>query len=298
VVLVAQDAVFLGLLLGLSWPVCGLWTIYVPQVLLTFYLVALGGALFLTGERLYGYAMVFCLGLMFRLWQTVPLCLAAGLLSYSVAYLGTRRCLARFPWQEFGLRPVLEFFAQAKDPSKTKALGWPFGKLAPPFPSGDAQVSGSDALAIGMLTGWWVYAFLSLSPHTEGFLAFLQSAGIFLPLQFVVVLLLGTSAVRYLVYKVGYHSPISLAGRLATGRWIIPGHDQVWVAPLLAPFAAGALLTVCQMLGMRIVYYVPLVVAVDLVLILGLGPSLKAWRLTGNHRIVEGSQRVGAVKVG
>jgi hypothetical protein len=104
--------------------------------------------------------------------------------------------------------------------------------------------------------------------------------------------------VRVVIHCDGYAPPISFLGRLATGRWIIPCYDQVFAAPLLAAATGYALGTLSAYLGLDPLFSHPVVVAVVLFICLGLGPSLTDWRLTGEHRLVEGSLRSGAVKVG
>src|SRR5262249_12037823 len=107
----------------------------------------------------------------------------------------------------------------------------------------------------------------------------------------------GAPISRLSLYLSGYLPPISIWGRLTTGRWIIPGYDKVFVAPLLAVGLAAWMSTEILNRNLDPRVYVPMVTFVFLAIFLGMGPSLKAWRLTGNHRIVEGKQ-VGAVRVG
>jgi hypothetical protein len=48
--------------------------------------------------------------------------------------------------------------------------------------------------------------------------------------------------IRLAIYEIGHAPPISLWGRLWTGRWIVPGYDSI----LLTPVAVGALGAVCR----------------------------------------------------
>jgi hypothetical protein len=119
---------------------------------------------------------------------------------------------------------------------------------------------------------------------------------------------------RFALYQVAQlWPPISLAGRVATGRWLIPGYDRVLVAPLLAVavfvFTVLALLDVSPKvaspprtaagLGQVVVPALyraasdPVLqasVAVGLVLLITLtvGPSRRRWLLTGTFRIRPG----------
>ena len=58
------------------------------------------------------------------------------------------------------------------------------------------------------------------------------------------------------------------------------------------------LLWVCWLYGVDLLFGGPPALGVTLLLILGMGPTLKEWRLTGNHQIVEGTRRNQALKVG
>lgn len=90
---------------------------------------------------------------------------------------------------------------------------------------------------------------------------------------------------RILTYVPNCRPPINVAGRLVTGRWIIPGYDQIFVAPLLtlligfggpiifwhwrasAPVAAG------------------IIIFAIVAIALGMGPTLATWHLTGEYRM-------------
>ena len=91
---------------------------------------------------------------------------------------------------------------------------------------------------------------------------------------------------RLFIYIGQNRPPISFRGRLATGRWILPG---------LRPGVRGAALHIadgCDRAGSgdlvgpayRIITY-PLATAAVLIVALNMGPPLKRWRLTGHHRI-------------
>ena len=81
-------------------------------------------------------------------------------------------------------------------------------------------VSRFEAWAIGILAGWWTWAILSILPDAPQEIGF----GI------VDILALGCILIRPHRYCAGHASPLSIAGRLATGQWIIPGYDRVFCA--------------------------------------------------------------------
>ena len=57
--------------------------------------------------------------------------------------------------------------------------------------------------------------------------------------------------VRLLIYTGPFRPPISLRGRIATGRWVIPGYDYVLLAPLCTLLTAlvGLVLAISAGLG-------------------------------------------------
>jgi hypothetical protein len=132
-----------------------------------------------------------------------------------------------------------------------------------------------------MLVGWWAFAGTSL---VDPDLVHRHALTIFYLLLFAPPLL------RSMIYCSGNRPPISLAGRMATMRWIIPTYDRVLAAPLLGAGVTLALFG-CSLVDSRHDrWLLPLGAAAVLLISLGLGPSLRSWRLTGGHRIVPGLQ--------
>jgi hypothetical protein len=70
------------------------------------------------------------------------------------------------------------------------------------------------------------------------------------------------------------------------------------VAPLLALVTGLTLLIGGALLRIDPLIAHPINIAIILAMCLGLGPSLKTWRLTGNHRIAIIALRADAVRVG
>jgi hypothetical protein len=66
----------------------------------------------------------------------------------------------------------------------------------------------------------------------------------------------------------------------------------------MAAAVGAALGNLSLMLGLDPLFSYSVIMALALFICLGMGPSLRAWRLTWEHSIVEGGQRTGAVKVG
>ncbi|HUG89574.1 MAG TPA: hypothetical protein VML55_01990 [Planctomycetaceae bacterium] len=89
-------------------------------------------------------------------------------------------------------------------------------------------------------------------------------------------------------YVDGHAPPISLRGRVGTGRLIVPGYDRVLLAPAVAALAGAGIPFAFRMAGWDLQIGLAISTAATLLAILSLGPTLEEWRLTGNHRIVAG----------
>ncbi len=283
--LVLQDVVLIGSAVLLVWLTGDFWAFLIPQLFLTVYLAIIAISLFGTGAWPWGYAVAFGLGVVVWQWPDPATAASAAHATYAVAFVGLRKALARFPW-EIDWQAVATKAGVQINPQQGAAevLGWPFGRLAPTGPGLRAPIPAHHALLISMLLGWYTFVVASHFPPAVALI--LMVAGLIVPM------------VRIGVYCDGYLPPISLFGRLTTGRLIIPAYDQIFVAPLLAIAVSSSLTTANLMLGLPLLVVFPVGVAVVLFISLAVGPSLLRWRLTGNHRIVEGTQRTNAVKVG
>ncbi len=92
-------------------------------------------------------------------------------------------------------------------------------------------------------------------------------------------------AFRFWRYRAGHAPPMSLWGRFWTGRWIIPGYDQIYVGPVCA--GIGSVFAYRFMNAQRWPPEItcPTCLALMLFVILTAPPSLARWRLTGRHRL-------------
>jgi hypothetical protein len=220
-----------------------------PEALLL--AVAFGGLLFTDGEP-----------------SLIAVILAA---MYAVFYIGLIRSLKRFPWGK--APPVPQSAAAAR--GLAAGLGWPFAVLSPDRV--DAAVKYSSAIRSAALIGWYVYAWVHLwEPlvNYQGLCVCAVLAGVLM------------GVIRYSIYVRENKSPISVWGRICTGRLVIPRYDYVMLAPL-ATFLTPVVV-VCT--GRQMQSPLPLVAALaagaGVLVSLAVGPSLRHWRLTGGHRIV------------
>jgi len=91
---------------------------------------------------------------------------------------------------------------------------------------------------------------------------------------------------RWVRYCIRYWPPISFFGRIATGRFVIPGYDRVFVAPLCSLLICILLPKFLYNAGLSIDVFAPVTVTLALISIRTIGPTLRDWELTGQHRIV------------
>src|SRR5262249_43164570 len=140
---------------------------------------------------------------------------------------------ARFPWSTEGRQVDLNAPAR-QEKEFGPSCGWPHDRI-----HRDIRMAGGigriDALLISMLSGWWFFSLEAwISPQ----------------LVSQPVIFLGCSLLvhRGGLYFRGYAPPISIGGRIATFRWIIPGYDQAGLAFLLVLLIIPAVLVLAQSL--------------------------------------------------
>jgi hypothetical protein len=204
------------------------------------------------------------------------LCIAA----YLLTWLGLRLSLARFPWPLTWLKEMnqpntgglvrLEHF-------RGVSCGWPYDMLRPPVPK-PLRLGIHDAALVSLLLGWWVFAIEPLfeNPKDASDMA-----------VFALVLVTAACVIgRYMIYRSGFAPPLSGWGRILTGRWIIPGYDQMHVGPLGALVAGILAFRLTWIAGWPTETAAPSCLALVVFVTLVAPPSLTRWRLTGQHRIV------------
>lgn len=91
--------------------------------------------------------------------------------------------------------------------------------------------------------------------------------------------------VRTFAYLVGHLPPISFRGRIATRRWMLPGYDIMFVAPLVALFVAFVLPKLLLLISVPPIVAFPFSTAVTIWLCFGMRPTIVEWHYTGHFRI-------------
>jgi hypothetical protein len=124
--------------------------------------------------------------------------------------------------------------------------------------------------------GWWAYC-VAAPADTAG--QGREAFGVATMVGLVVAL------GRFAIYAVGIQPPAGFFGRIGSGRWVIPGYDRVLLAPLcitlLTLFAGiGGYLAALNW-GVSFAVLSGGTVGLVLLLGIGLGPTLRDWRLCG-----------------
>jgi hypothetical protein len=137
-----------------------------------------------------------------------------------------------------------------------------------------------DALLIGASVGWAIFcaSFHNLDDDRTGTQMLAHG-------YLTVLLLLN----RLWSYVTGHLPPVSLAGRVATGRFIIPSYDIVFAAPALA--IIGWLALPIALIGIGVWPFIawPITTAVTTAILLGAPPRYETWHFTGHFRETVGS---------
>jgi len=192
---------------------------------------------------------------------------------YAITWFELRRTLRDFPWNLGRWEAFLRTGALKGQP-RPQLLGWPFQLLSPRMVN--LSVSAGPAILLSVLAGWWFYVAAVLSlPWERGDIEPLYGA----------IIALGILS-RIMAYCVGYLSPLSVAGRLLTMRWIIPGYDKIFIGPAVTAFAGCFLPRILLANGWSDLNAFSFSLAIVFLLLLLTGPSLRNWRLTGKHRLL------------
>jgi hypothetical protein len=249
------------------------------------YLLVLSVILLKTGAIPFAVALISGLPVMAMLVEQPVWALIAGATLYGVAEAGLRRSLQAFPWREEEAPTGLP----TRKALTGLPLGWPLDRIAPKplAPSGSQLARWVGAV----LFAWWVYTALHLARLPDDG----EAASMLLRDLSIVSLLVGlmVGGLRALAYTFGHAPPISLAGRILTGRLIIPRYDYIFIAPLCVAVSGAAAMPLLHSLGVRLEAAFAASVALVSGLAFTMRPSFNTWRLTGAHRMVQLGEGTG-----
>jgi hypothetical protein len=266
--LVEPDWLILGVLSFLAYSNVPVLVI-LPLIFFMVPYLALLCIAFCYGRGIFAVAVLFLAPLAFYPHKSLYFAAAALLVLYALCYYGLRLQLKSFPWESnwWKLEPI-EWLR--KQSAAYISRTWPFSVLVHKF---EFELPVGVAFIISLLLTWWLHilTWLIEEPIPFGLIG-------------VAVFILGL--VRLLAYVCGYMPPISILGRIRTGRLIIPGYDKVFLAPVIVIVTGMCLPAILGYLGVG--YWLSSELTVFLVLFeaMALPPKLKDWRLTAPCRIV------------
>lgn len=299
------DGVILGSIIAVNGIIPGHESAKILAVFFFLHGLALTPTIRGAANHVPAYAALFGLGLMLKLWPLPWACAATGVVVYLIIYDGLRLTLRKFPEPGDEIPPTA---VTIFDPA-TALCGWPYDRLLRDV-NGAAKddrrpamglseiaavdlekipirgrVRILDALACSLLLGWWVACLGPIAFPGDRYLVFLiLAAAVFATI---------CGLVRLAFYTNGYRPPISGWGRILTLRWIIPGHDVVFVGPALTMAVPLTILALSLWRGFPVEIVGPTAIATTLFVALASPPSLRTWRLVGTHRIVAGQTTEG-----
>jgi hypothetical protein len=195
-----------------------------------------------------------------------------ALVMYLVTYFGTADGLRDFPYNE-RRRAELGFvtFERRVPPD----VAWPIS------PADERNwlfsVGYGHALTLGLMVGVLFFSGSFYFRHETRFVRGLMS--------FHLVIAAIAVIARLIIYLAGCWPPISLFGRVATRRLIVPGYDVAFLCPLVTAAIAFVLPLALIWLGLAPIIAVPLSTAVTIVLAVSLPPKLEKWYYSGHHRV-------------
>lgn len=260
--LAAPDVAVAAILLAATHSFTAAW-LWIPVMLLVGHGMAVALALFWTGPRWTAYAIGFLLGLLVLVSREPIMVLATAVAISLAAHGGIRSSLARFPWDrsDATIPFLLGLFKRPPEVS-AQALGYPYDGLSPHPP--ELCLPLRDGIALSLLPAWWAFAAIEVLPEKAA-IGVAMLCVYFLPFQV---------GIRSLVYLAVYWPPISLWGRIVTGRWIIPGYDQALAAPLLATVLGIGLAAAGIRYKLSLQLVLPACISAVTLVTLTMGPSL------------------------
>ena len=279
--LIWEDGLVLGVLIlaNLCLPVHH--SVRILNMFLIAHSILLTFPLWHTGAGAIGYLCAFGTLLAVRTWARPWVCFAVAASVYLLAYEGLWQSLARFPWRLNWSWSDFDNSKHLDDKLSGPACGWPYDRFFRDIKVAERNRMGLlDRVLVSMLCGWVVFCLLGLVPDPRDRPA---ASGLAVPV------LIGVILGRVGLYVAGYPPPISLAGRMRTGRLIIPGYDRCLAAPVLAGVAGITAYECCRASAVPPEFCVPVMITVVMLVLLITPPSLKVWRLTGRYRMAPGA---------
>lgn len=252
--------------------------------------------LYLTGQTGVLLFQLFAVGMAFYFLPARIPFVAVVVAVFLVACWGIRRSLRFFPWENTWQYKLYEaglvlsssqrmFSPLTIEPFNESHLGWNYARLSAKVePDMMRQVV---RFFSALVAGWWVFVLADKIVRLEA----VQQTDltpdriVALELMLYVIPAVAAVTVRLVIYLKGTAPPITLFGRLLTGRFVIPKYDRVFLVPLAALIVAWVFPGIGRSLGISHDVLVPICTTTVLLILLLGGPSLKRWRLTGGYAV-------------
>jgi len=191
-------------------------------------------------------------------------------IAYGIVWYGTQAYIKQFPWNTSFWND--KYIAHLKEKAFTqKIIQWPWQQLH--FEK-TSPLNWKTKLVICGLVFWWLHVVVFVIKDK-------RFIDIIPPLVGLIILF------RFTSYIMGYMPPISLLGRISTGRLIIPGYDKIFVAPMIIALTGLFVPKVLLSAGLPETISIEFTFSLCLFLAMTLPPSHHSWRLTGHHRMIK-----------
>jgi hypothetical protein len=138
------------------------------------------------------------------------------------------------------------------------------------------RIGSGEAFAVAATVGWMLFAIASASGDSAD-----AEPGLRVWCRMIAVIAIG---IRLGGYVVEHLPPLSLLGRWKWKRWVIPGYDVVFLAPLASGMAAYLLPSLLVRCGVSTLAALPIATAVTIWLAAALPPKWEVWHYTGHYR--------------
>jgi hypothetical protein len=201
--------------------------------------------------------------------------LSLALAFYGFTYAEIRRSMSDFPFT-FERRKALALVRYVA--TKPPEIGLPI------LPSRDGDAGNAllyfvnrYALLVGAATGIMYFSIAFQFRNEKDF-----DIGLLYIYRLIWMILI---VVRIVTYLAGHLPPISIMGRIAARRWILPGYDVMFIAPLVALFVALALPKLLLLIGVPPLLAFPFSTAMTVWVCFGMRPTIVEWHYTGHFRI-------------
>lgn len=301
--LVPQDLVWVGGFLAMAWQIADA-AVFAALVFLWSYLAVMAGTFLATGVKHLGFLLAFLIGGLVWgcLLSPIVMLVLTGLCDVLIRR-GLALSLCQFPWDQIPDEQQLVFvqdgvvrnpepFGSEKPQVRTLMdLGWPHFPLGPKCSSFD--FSRRDGALLSLLIGFLTLVSCHLfkhMPHSSGDpREDMSAAVIFLCYLLVVPVFFELSEVA--------RSPISLLGRIATRRVLIPAFDIQRIPTASAACVLLGLWMLKPLLALPDYVFVAVTTFGVLFCLLVLRPDRRRWRLTAPARIAPQTFQKNAKKL-